>query len=178
MSRIGKMPIELPSGVKVEAKDSMVTVTGPQGTLSRVLLEGIELEFGEGVVLVKRQNDAQRSRSFHGLMRTLISNMVVGVSKGFEKKLEIVGIGYRAELSTKGVLFYLGYSHPIDFGLPVGIKATVEKQNAVSIWGIDNEVVGQLAAKMRALRKPDVYKNKGVKYAGEVLRKKAGKSGK
>ena len=178
MSRIGKKPIELPSGVKVDVNDGIVTVAGPQGTLSRDLLEGIELEFAEGAVLVKRQNDTQRCRSFHGLMRTLVSNMVTGVSKGFEKKLEIVGIGYRAELSNDGVLFYLGYSHPIDFALPEGIKAAVDKQTAVSIWGIDNEIVGQVAAKMRALRKPDVYKNKGVKYAGEVLRKKAGKSGK
>ncbi len=178
MSRIGKKPIAVPAGAKVEIVDGSVVVTGKHGTLQRPLLEGIELDMQEGVITVKRANDEARSRSFHGLMRTLIANMVEGVDKGFEKKLEIVGIGYRAELGTDSVVFFLGYSHPINFALPDGIKAQVEKQNLVTIWGIDKEIVGETAAKMRALRKPDVYKNKGVKYAGEALRKKAGKSGK
>lgn len=178
MSRIGKKPITLPAGAKVEIVEGSVVVTGKNGTLKRPLLEGIELDMKDGTVTVRRMNDEARSRSFHGLMRTLIANMVDGVDKGFEKKLEIVGIGYRAELGTNSVVFYLGYSHPIKFALPDGIKAQVEKQNLVTIWGIDKEIVGETAAKMKALRKPDVYKNKGVKYAGEVLRKKAGKSGK
>jgi large subunit ribosomal protein L6 len=178
MSRIGKKPIMLPAGAKVEIVEGSVVVTGKNGTLKRPLLEGIELDMKDSTVTVTRQNDEARSRSFHGLMRTLIANMVDGVDKGFEKKLEIVGIGYRAELGTNSVVFYLGYSHPITFALPDGIKAQVEKQNLVTIWGIDKEIVGETAAKMKALRKPDVYKNKGVKYAGEVLRKKAGKSGK
>jgi large subunit ribosomal protein L6 len=178
MSRIGKNPITLPAGTKVEISEGFVVVTGKHGALKRPLLEGIELDMKDGMVTVTRRNDEARSRSFHGLMRTLIANMVEGVDKGFEKKLEIVGIGYRAEMGTGSVVFYLGYSHPITFALPEGIKAQVEKQNLVTIWGIDKEVVGEVAAKMKALRKPDVYKNKGVKYAGEVLRKKAGKSGK
>jgi large subunit ribosomal protein L6 len=178
MSRIGKKPIALPPGASVEIREGSVVVTGKNGTLKRPLLDGIELEVKDGVLTVGRTGDDARSRSYHGLMRTLIANMVEGVDKGFEKKLEIVGIGYRAELGTDSVVFYLGYSHPISFALPAGIKAQVEKQNLVSIWGIDKEIVGETAAKMRALRKPDVYKNKGVKYAGEVLRKKAGKSGK
>lgn len=127
---------------------------------------------------MKRKGDDKRSRSFHGLMRTLVANMVEGVSKGFEKKLEIVGIGYRSELKGENLALYLGYSHPIDFPLPKGISAEVEKQTLVTIKGIDKELVGQVAAKIRDLRKPDPYKGKGVKYAGEVLKKKAGKTGK
>jgi large subunit ribosomal protein L6 len=178
MSRIGKKPIVLPQDVKVDLKDDVVTVSGKNGTLHRTLLAGLELDLEGTSVVVKRKNEAQKTRAFHGLMRTLIANMVDGVDKGFEKKLEIAGIGYRAELGKSDVVFHLGYSHPIKFPLPEGIRAQVEKQTLVTIWGIDKELVGETAAKMRALRKPDVYKNKGVKYAGEVLRKKAGKSGK
>jgi large subunit ribosomal protein L6 len=127
---------------------------------------------------VKRNGDDKRTRSYHGLMRTLVANMVEGVSKGFEKKLEIVGIGYRSEVRGKALALFLGYSHPIEFPLPEGISAEVEKQTLVTIKGIDKELVGQIAAKIRDLRKPDPYKGKGVKYAGEVLRKKAGKTGK
>jgi len=178
MSRIGKMPIILPQGTKLELTNGEVIVTGPKGALKRPFLEGLTLNIDGSTVTVQRMNDGKKTRGFHGLMRTLISNMVDGVAKGFEKKLEIVGIGYRAELQGDNVVFYLGYSHPITFALPKGISAQVEKQTAVTVQGIDKELLGQIAAKMRGLRKPDVYKNKGVKYAGEKLRKKAGKSGK
>jgi large subunit ribosomal protein L6 len=178
MSRIGKKPIELPKGVKLELKDGIVSVQGPKGQLERPLLAGLELEMTDGQVLVKRLSDDKRSRSYHGLMRTLVANMVDGVSKGFEKKLEIVGIGYRSELKGTMLVLYLGYSHPIEFPLPEGISAEVEKQTQVTIKGINKELVGQISAKIRDLRKPDPYKGKGVKYANEVLRKKAGKTGK
>jgi large subunit ribosomal protein L6 len=178
MSRIGKKPILLPQGVKVELKDGTVAVKGPKGSLSRPLLEGLEVEVTDTVVNLKRSGDDKRTRSYHGLMRTLVSNMVDGVSKGFEKKLEIVGIGYRSELHANKLVFSLGYSHPIDFPLPAGISAEVEKQTLVTIKGADKELVGQIAAKIRDLRKPDPYKGKGVKYQGEVLRRKAGKTGK
>ncbi|MCX8021958.1 MAG: 50S ribosomal protein L6 [Syntrophorhabdaceae bacterium] len=178
MSRIGKKPIPLTGGTKVELKDGIVTVTGPKGTLSRRLLDGIELSIQGDVVHVTRANDDKKLKSYHGLMRTLINNMVEGVFKGFEKKLEISGIGYRAELQGNNLMFYLGYSHPISFPLPQGITAQVDKQTLITIKGIDKELVGEIAAKIRALRKPDVYKNKGIKYANEVLRKKAGKAGK
>jgi large subunit ribosomal protein L6 len=178
MSRIGKKPIVLPQGVKLELKDGVVSVEGPKGSLSRSLLEGIEMEITDEVVNLKRANDSKKTRSYHGLMRTLVANMVDGVSKGFEKKLEIVGIGYRSELHGNRLVFFLGYSHPIDFPLPQGISAEVEKQTLVTIKGIDKELVGQISAKIRNLRKPDPYKGKGVKYATEVLRKKAGKTGK
>ena len=178
MSRIGRKPIILPDGAKFQLKDGEVTVSGPKGSLSRVLLEGLELSVEGNVVTVQRLNEEKKIRGYHGLMRTLIANMVDGVHKGFEKKLEIAGIGYRAELQGNNLMFYLGYSHPITFPLPKGISAQVDKQTSVTLRGIDKELVGEVAAKVRALRKPDVYKNKGVKYAGEVLRKKAGKTGK
>jgi len=178
MSRIGKKPIMLPDGAKLELNDGIIAVSGPKGSLSRKLLEGLELSINGNVVAVQRLNEDKRIKGFHGLMRTLISNMVDGVNKGFEKKLEIAGIGYRAELQGSNLMFYLGYSHPITFPLPQGITAQVDKQTSVTVRGIDKELVGETAAKIRALRKPDVYKNKGVKYANEVLRKKAGKTGK
>lgn len=178
MSRIGKQPVILPDGIKLQLTNSEVTVTGPKGALKRPLLEGLDLDISGKSVTVKRLSNEQRVRAYHGLMRTLIYNMVEGVQKGFEKRLEIVGIGYRAELHGNNIVFYLGYSHPVDFPLPHGITAQVEKQTLVTIRGADKELVGQVAAKIRSLRPPDVYKHKGVKYAEEVLRKKAGKSGK
>ncbi len=178
MSRIGKKPIALPAGVQVELKDGLVSVKGQKGALRRPFLEGLEMDMIDGIITVRRMRDDKRSRSYHGLMRTLIANMVEGVSKGFEKKLEIVGIGYRSELKGSDLALFLGYSHPINFPLPAGISAEVEKQTLLTIKGIDKELVGQTAAKIRDLRKPDPYKGKGVKYAGEVLRKKAGKTGK
>jgi len=178
MSRIGKKPIALPAGVQVELKDGLVSVNGQKGALQRPFLEGLEMDMADGIITVRRMRDDKRSRSYHGLMRTLVANMVEGVSKGFEKKLEIVGIGYRSELKGSDLALFLGYSHPINFPLPAGISAEIEKQTLVTIKGIDKELVGQTAAKIRDLRKPDPYKGKGVKYAGEVLRKKAGKTGK
>jgi len=178
MSRIGRKPIILPEGAKLDLQDRTIVVTGPNGSLKRDLLAGLELEINGNSVLVKRTNEDLKTKGFHGLMRTLINNMVDGVSKGFEKRLEIVGIGYRAEMQGDSVVFYLGYSHPIKFTLPEGITAQVDKQTQVTIRGINKELVGEVAAKMRMLRKPDVYKNKGVKYANETLRKKAGKTGK
>jgi large subunit ribosomal protein L6 len=178
MSRIGKKPIVLPSGAKLELKDGLVFVSGPKGSLSRKFLEGLELSVDGNTVAVQRLSEDKKTKGFHGLMRTLIANMVDGVHQGFEKKLEIAGIGYRAELQGSNLMFYLGYSHPITFPLPQGITAQVDKQTAVTVRGIDKELVGETAAKIRALRKPDVYKNKGVKYANEVLKKKAGKTGK
>jgi large subunit ribosomal protein L6 len=178
MSRIGKKPIELPQGVKFELKEGEITVTGPKGSLKRPLLEGLSVQAEGSVVNVQRSSEEKKIMGYHGLMRTLIANMVEGVHNGFERKLEIIGIGYRAELQGNNVVFYLGYSHPIVFALPQGISAQVEKQTSLTVKGIDKELLGEIAAKMRALRKPDAYKNKGVKYANEVLRKKAGKSGK
>jgi large subunit ribosomal protein L6 len=178
MSRIGKKPIALPAGVQVELKDGLVSVKGQKGALQRPFLEGLEMDMADGIITVRRMRDDKRSRSYHGLMRTLVANMIEGVSKGFEKKLEIVGIGYRSELKGSDLALFLGYSHPINFPLPAGISAEIEKQTLVTIKGIDKELVGQTAAKIRDLRKPDPYKGKGVKYAGEVLRKKAGKTGK
>ena len=178
MSRIGKKPIALPAGVQVELKDGWVSVKGQKGALRRPFLEGLEMDVTDGIITVRRMKDDKRSRSYHGLMRTLVANMVEGVHKGFEKKLEIVGIGYRSELKGSDLALFLGYSHPINFPLPAGISAEIEKQTLVTIKGIDKELVGQTAAKIRDLRKPDPYKGKGVKYAGEVLRKKAGKTGK
>jgi large subunit ribosomal protein L6 len=178
MSRIGKKPIELPQGVKFELKEGEITVTGPKGSLKRPLLEGLNVQAEGNVVNVQRSSEEKKIMGYHGLMRTLIANMVEGVHNGFERKLEIIGIGYRAELKGNDVVFYLGYSHPIVFALPQGISAQVEKQTSLTVKGIDKELLGEIAAKMRALRKPDAYKNKGVKYANEVLRKKAGKSGK
>jgi large subunit ribosomal protein L6 len=162
----------------VELKNGTIIVKGPKGTLSRNILPGIEIAIEGDQLLVKRNGDDKKTRAYHGLMRTLINNMVEGVVKGYEKRLEIVGIGYRAEMKGKDIVFYLGYSHPIFFKLPEGIQAEVERQNLVTVRGIDKELVGIVAAKIRALRKPDVYKNKGIKYVDEVLRKKAGKGGK
>ncbi len=178
MSRIGRKPIEMPEGTKLEVKDGQVMVTGPKGSLARPLLEGLRVNLDGNTVTVTRDSEEKRIKGFHGLMRTLVANMVEGVYKGFERKLEIVGIGYRAEIQSDNVVFYLGYSHPISFALPEGISAQIDKQTLITIRGINKELIGEIAAKMRALRAPDVYKNKGVKYADEVLRKKAGKSGK
>jgi len=178
MSRIGRRPIQLPEGTRVEIKDGEVFVSGPKGSLKRQILPGIEVRTENNMILVRRKDDEKMTRAFHGLMRTLIANMVEGVNRGFEKKLEIVGLGYRVERKGKDLVFYLGYSHPVHFSLPEGVRAEVEKQNIVTISGMDKELVGTVAAKIRRLREPDVYKNKGIKYVGEVLRKKAGKSGK
>jgi large subunit ribosomal protein L6 len=180
MSRIGKLPIAVPSGVDVAIDQSLVTVKGPKGTLSHSVAAPIIVERGEdGVLSVQRPNDERESRSLHGLTRTLISNMVVGVTEGYEKKLEIVGVGYR--VLSKGptqLEFQLGYSHPIIFDAPEGITFTVETATRLGVQGIDKQLVGEVAAKIRKLRKPEPYKGKGVRYSGEHIRRKVGKAGK
>ena len=180
MSRIGKLPVPVPSGVDVAIDGAHVTVKGPKGTLSHSVAAPILVEKGEdGVLSVQRPNDERESRSLHGLTRTLISNMVVGVTDGYQKKLEIVGVGYR--VLSKGptqLEFQLGYSHPIVFDAPEGITFTVENPTRFGVSGIDKQLVGEVAANIRKLRKPEPYKGKGIRYAGEVVRRKVGKAGK
>lgn len=176
MSRIGKMPIGIVKGVDVKIDGSLVSVKGPKGALSQQLPAGITAELAEGQLLVTRRNDSKTQKSLHGLSRALLANCVNGVSAGFFKKLEIHGVGYSAELKGKTVLFKLGYSHPINFPVPDGIEIKVERSN-LTVSGCSRQQVGQIAAEIRALRKPDVYKQKGIRYAGEHLRKKAGKAG-
>ena len=180
MSRIGKLPIPVPSGVDVQIQESLVTVKGPKGTLSHNVAQPITIgRDDEGAVLVQRPDDERNSRSLHGLTRTLIANMVTGVTEGYEKKLEIVGVGYR--VLSKGptqLEFQLGYSHSITFNAPDGITFTVEGPTKLGVQGIDKQLVGEVAANIRKLRKPEPYKGKGVRYAGEQIRRKVGKAGK
>jgi large subunit ribosomal protein L6 len=179
MSRIGKLPVPVPSGVDVAIDGALVTVKGPKGTLSHTVATPITVEKGEGVLDVKRPDDERTSKALHGLSRTLINNMVVGVTEGYEKKLEIVGVGYR--VLSKGptqLEFQLGYSHPITFNAPDGITFTVEGPTKLGVQGIDKQLVGEVAANIRKLRKPEPYKGKGVRYAGEHIRRKVGKAGK
>jgi large subunit ribosomal protein L6 len=180
MSRIGRMPVVVPSGVEVAIDGSQVTVKGPKGTLSHTVVSPIKVEKGDGGVLtVTRPDDERESRARHGLTRTLVNNMVVGVTEGYEKKLEIVGVGYR--VLSKGptqLEFQLGYSHSITFNAPEGITFTVESPTRLGVQGIDKQLVGEVAANIRKLRKPEPYKGKGVRYAGEHIRRKVGKAGK
>ena len=180
MSRIGKLPIPVPSGVDVSLDQSLVTVKGPKGTLSHTVAEPITVDrTEEGTIAVLRPNDERESRSLHGLTRTLIANMVTGVTDGYEKRLEIVGVGYR--VLSKGptqLEFQLGYSHSIVFDAPEGITFTVDGPTRLGVQGIDKQLVGEVAANIRKLRKPEPYKGKGVRYAGEVVRRKVGKAGK
>jgi large subunit ribosomal protein L6 len=177
MSRIGKKPIAIPQGVKVAIQGNTVAVQGPKGKLETVLPAGIQMVQEDGHLVAKRENDSQAA--LHGLARALVNNAVEGVTRGWTRELEIVGIGYRAELKGKQtVVFTLGYSHPIEYPLPAGIDVAVDaKQTKLSITGADRQKVGQVAAEMRGLRPPDPYKNKGVRYAGERLKKKVGKTG-
>jgi large subunit ribosomal protein L6 len=177
MSRIGRKPIPLPKGVTVKIEGTTVAVQGPKGKLDTQLPAGIRVEQKDGHLLAVRENDSQAA--VHGLARALVNNAVEGVTQGWNKDLEIVGIGYRAELKGKGtVVFTLGYSHPIEYPLPSGIDVAVDpKQTKLTVTGIDRQKVGQVAAEMRSLRPPDPYKNKGVRYAGERLKKKVGKTG-
>jgi large subunit ribosomal protein L6 len=177
MSRIGKKPIPLPAGVKYTVEGNMVLVEGPKGKVSALIATGISLETKDGILNVNR--DSEKNAAVHGLTRALVFNAVQGVTKGWTRELDIVGIGYRAELKGKGmVVFTLGYSHPIEFPLPTGIDVAIDpKQTHLTISGIDRQKVGQVAADMRSLRKPDPYKNKGVRYSDEKLKKKAGKTG-
>jgi large subunit ribosomal protein L6 len=167
----------LSDGAKVELSGRTVTVKGPKGSLAQELPGGISAELADGKLLVKRRDDSKPQRALHGLTRALLNNAVVGVTKGFSKDLEIQGVGYRAQLSGTSVSFSLGYTHPIEIPIPRGIQIAVDKQTRLTISGIDRQQVGQVAAKIRSLRPPDVYKGKGVRYANEVVRKKAGKTG-
>ena len=178
MSRIGKQPINVPSGVKVSVADGKVQVNGPKGALQLSLRPEITVDVKGQVVEVKRADDGRSARSLHGLTRTLIANMVKGVSEGFQKKLEIVGVGYKADVQGSNINLSLGFSHPIKYALPKGVTASVDKQTLVTLTGPDKQVVGQVAADIRAFRKPEPYKGKGIKYSDEVIRRKAGKAGK
>ncbi len=179
MSRIGKAPITVPSGVDVSVVDRSVTVKGPKGTLSRTLPGAITVRAEEGQLLVERPDDERENRALHGLTRTLVNNMVVGVTDGFAKELEIIGVGYRAEaLSPIQLRLALGFSHPVLMDAPEGITFEVPTQTRIIVRGIDKEVVGQVAANIRAIRKPEPYKGKGVRYLGEKVLRKAGKTGK
>jgi large subunit ribosomal protein L6 len=175
MSRIGKKPIPIPSGVKVLVEGQLVRAEGPKGKLSHVVPAGLGARLAESVLVVTREQDHRTARALHGLTRALVANMVTGVKDGFERKLEIVGIGYRAQLQGRNLQLSLGYSHPVVFPLPDGISAEIEKQTAITLRGADKGLLGQTAARLRELRKPDPYKGKGVKYAGEVIRRKVGK---
>ncbi len=176
MSRVGRNPIPIPDKVKVSVKGRNVAVEGPKGNLEIDVDPVIGVSVEDGLVLVTRPNDARRNRAFHGLTRALIANMVLGVSQGFEKKLEIQGVGYRATQQGKALNFQLGYSHPIVFEPPAGIELSVDR-SIVSVNGIDKQAVGQVAAQIRGLRKPEPYKGKGIRYLGEHVRRKAGKTG-
>lgn len=177
MSRIGKMPITLPSGVTVEAAAEEIKVTGPKGSLSQFTMPGITVAVADGQVTVTRVDDQAVHRAKHGLMRTLVSNMVMGVSQGFERKLEINGVGYRVAAQGTDLKFNLGFSHDVIYKIPQGITAAIE-QNTITISGIDKQQVGQIASEIRALKKPEPYKGKGIKYAEERVLRKSGKSGK
>ena len=177
MSRIGRQPIPIPDGVTVTVAADAVEVQGPKGRLRQPVPPGIRFELSDGKLTAQPERAERALAKFHGLARSLVANAVHGVSQGFRKELDIVGIGYRAEVSGPEVVLALGYSHPVRFPIPSGIDITVDKQNHITVAGIDRQQVGQVAADMRALRKPDPYKQKGIRYTGEVLKKKVGKTG-
>ncbi|MEK6531643.1 MAG: 50S ribosomal protein L6 [Deltaproteobacteria bacterium] len=178
MSRIGKRPIAIPQNVKVLLEGRLVKVTGPLGTLEFPLKKEVDVQMSGTDLSVTRIDDSRTARNLHGLTRTIVSNMVMGVLSGFEKKLEIIGVGYKADVQGNTVTLALGYSHPIKYVLPKGVSATVEKQTVIILKGPDKQVVGQVAAEIRAFRAPEPYKGKGIKYDYEVIRRKAGKAGK
>ncbi|MDX2239473.1 MAG: 50S ribosomal protein L6 [Leptolyngbyaceae cyanobacterium bins.302] len=178
MSRIGKRPISIPSKVSVAINGQSVTVKGPKGELSRVLPSEVEVTQEGETVLVNRRDDSRVARQRHGLSRTLVANMVEGVSQGFQRRLEITGVGYRAQVQGKSLTLNMGYSHPVQIEPPDGIQFAVENNTNVIVTGIDKEIVGNTAARIRAVRAPEPYKGKGIRYAGEVIKRKAGKSGK
>jgi large subunit ribosomal protein L6 len=178
VSRIGKLPVQLPSGVTLQASGSEVSVKGPKGTLSHTVVDHVDVKVEDGSIVVERKSDAKQARANHGLMRALLRNMVLGVSKGFEKTLEIQGVGFRAEVRGKNLVMNIGYSHPIEYAIPQGITIAVDKAGTITVSGIDKQKVGQVAAEIRGFRKPDSYKGKGVRYVGEYVRLKAGKSAK
>jgi len=177
MSRIGKKPIAIPKGVQVGIQGQQVSVKGPKGQLGLTVHDLCSVKIADGTVVVARGAEHRGARALHGLTRALVANMIQGVTEGFERKLEIQGIGYRAQLAGRTLTFSLGYSHPIVFALPDGVTAEVDKQTAITLRGVDKYLVGQTAAQLRALRPPDSYKGKGVRFANEVVRKKVGKTG-
>jgi large subunit ribosomal protein L6 len=176
MSRIGRAPIAIPVGVKVSVSGQTVAIEGPKGKLSRDLHPAIRAEVKDGQILVKRPDDSKSNRALHGLSRALLNNMVVGVTQGFNKGLEIEGVGYRAAVEGNKLTFALGFSHPVEMQLPKGISVTVDKQVSLNVSGIDKELVGQVAADIRFLKEPEPYRGKGIRYSGEVIRRKAGKA--
>lgn len=179
MSRIGKQPIDIPHGVNVELKNDTVKVKGPKGELSYSLPDSIKASLVDNKLLLERGSDTKVDRALHGLARSLLFNMVNGVSKGYERVLEITGIGYRAQVKGNKIVFTLGYSHPVEFELPAGVSAKVdEKQTTITLSGIDKQILGQVAANIKELRAPDAYKGKGIRYSGERIKLKAGKTGK
>ena len=178
MSRIGRLPITIPAGVTVSVDGQDVAVKGPKGELALTVAKPIEVKVEEGQVLVSRPDDERESRSLHGLTRTLINNMVVGTTAGYEKKLEIVGVGYKAQAQGTGLVINVGYSHPVNFTAPAGISFDVPAPTKITVKGIDKQKVGQVAADIRAVRPPEPYKGKGIRYENEVVRRKEGKTGK
>jgi len=177
MSRIGKKPIPVPKGVTVAVSDGAIEVKGPKGAVTQAIPPGVTFEQEGDQLLARLVRDEKALGKFHGLARTLVANAVQGVTEGFKKELDIVGVGYRAEVKGRQVHFALGYSHPVVFDMPLGVDVAIEKQTHVTVTGVDRQKVGQAAANIRQLRKPDPYKQKGVRYTGEVLKKKAGKTG-
>jgi large subunit ribosomal protein L6 len=177
VSRIGKKPIEVPSGVDVKSIDNLITVKGPLGELSKQLSKEMLIEIADNKVEVSRPSDEKSHRSLHGLTRTLLANMITGVTKGFEKKLEIIGVGYRASKQGSKLVLTVGYSHPVEIEPPKGIDIEVPAQTKITVKGIDKEVVGQIAAQIRSVREPEPYKGKGIKYETETIKRKVGKTG-
>ena len=175
MSRIGKQPVVVPAGVKVQVEGALVRAEGPKGKLAQPVPSGLTATLQDGHLVITRAGDDRRAKALHGLTRALVANMVAGVKDGWERKLEIVGIGYRAQLQGRALQLALGYSHPVIFPLPEGVTAEVERQTAITLRSADKAVLGQTAAKLRMLRRPDPYKGKGIRYSGEVIRRKVGK---
>lgn len=176
MSRIGKKPISIPKGVKISQEGGVISATGPKGQLSLTLPPGISVTEEQGVLKVQREGDDRRARSFHGLARTLVENMVLGVNSGFEKTLTISGVGYRAEIADGKLKLIVGYSVPVEYPIPAGVQIKVDKQVNIIVSGIDRELVGRVASEIRDIKKPEPYKGKGIKYANEEIRRKVGKS--
>ena len=177
MSRIGRMPINVPAGTKIEMKDGMFHAEGPKGKVAQPVFPGYPVEVKDNVVTIARSGDSGPERAKHGLLRALLANAVNGAATGFTKELDIVGVGYRAEVKEKVVQFALGYSHPVIFAIPEGIKIEIDRTNKITVSGADRQKVGQVAAEIRGLRRPDPYKGKGIKYTKEILRRKVGKAG-
>lgn len=177
MSRIGRMPVPIPQSVQVHLADHHLTVRGPLGEMSKTFHQQMDLQVDAEQIVVRRPNDSRPARALHGLTRALVANMVLGVTKGFERRLEINGVGYRAQPSSHGIVLQLGFSHPVDFPAPPGIKLAVEAANRVVVSGVDKELVGETAARIRRVRPPEPYRGKGIKYAEEIVRRKAGKAG-